>query len=411
MGSPWVLSANDGPDTAADRAHAPTQGGRAAEAALGNITLYASADCDSVKPASSPDAAVLARLQRYELQAVVRAILPEHRVCICLQRRIPETEIEVMYSPARRSARLAGVMVCASLWICPVCAARISEVRRSELARAISWWRGQGGRVLMATFTIPHCKRDRLETLLDALLAAYRSMIGSRATKALMASCGLVGSIRATEITWGAINGWHPHFHVLLFVASGTSLSYLADGLANLWTGAAARQGLITNEHACRLQETTDAVDKYVSKFGRPWAAEDEMTKAHSKRGRKFNMTPFDLLRRIYETGVSWPAELFREYAAAFYRHRQLTWSRGLKAAAGVVELTDQAIVDGADVELWLSLGGLTHREFFAVRRYRQVGQLLEVASTGGAAAVRAFVRSLVDRLRLEGVRSGRSPV
>lgn len=409
FGSPLVLSDGRSNDTAADRATAPTQGGTAATAALGIITVYASADCDAVKPSlPSPDAAVLARLQRYELQAVVRSILPDSRVCICLQKAIPETEIELMHSPARRSSRLAGVMVCACLWICPVCAARISEVRRAELAKAIAWWRGQGGRVLMATFTIPHCKRDALETLLDALLAAYRSMIGSRATKALMAASGLVGSIRATEVTWGVLNGWHPHLHALLFVAADASLSGLADGLREHWSAAAARQGLLINEHGCRVQETTEAVDKYISKFGRPWGAEDEMVKLHTKRGRKSNMTPFDLLRKVFETGVAWPVELFREYAAAFYRHRQLTWSRGLKAAAGVVELTDQAIVEGGDVEDWFVLAKLSHREFFAVRRYRQVGQLLEIGATGDAAAVRIFLRGLVERLRIEGIRAGR---
>lgn len=386
------------PRTSYDRAARRPE---AAKAALGTITVYASADCNQVNPPSDA-AAVAARLQRYELQAVVRAILPDHRVCVCLQRRIPDTEVEVKYSPARQAARLSGVMVCACLWLCPVCAARISEVRRAELAKAVKWWRSQGGRVLMATFTFSHCKRDGLQALLDGLKAAYRSMTGSRAYKALMAASGLVGSIRATEVTWGVLNGWHPHFHCLLFVAGDASLGDLADGLSSLWAGVVGRCGLVVNEHGCRVQETTDAVDKYVSKFGRPWGAEDELVKAHSKRGRKGNFTPFDLLRKVHETGVSWPVELFREYAAAFHRHRQLTWSRGLKAAAGIDELTDEAIAEGQDDELWLSLCTLTHREWFAVRYYGMQGHLLEAARSGDAAEVRLFVYSLLEQLRLE---------
>ena len=157
-------------------------------------------------------------------------------------------------------------------------------------------------------------------------------------------------------MTWGVVNGLHPLFHILFLLAPGVGRLQFEEALWRCWSVATARHGLLCDrEHGVNVKHTTDAVDRYVAKFGRPWSVEDELTKANTKRGRRSNMTPFDLLRRVAETGESWPAPLFREYAAAFHGQTQLVWSKHLKKRAGVVERSDDSIVEHDEEEaLWV---------------------------------------------------------
>jgi hypothetical protein len=172
------------------------------------------------------------RLERYELQAAVRSILPRERVTTCLLTRLPAAcGVQVLHSPAGGSALYADLMVCGSVWLCPVCAAKISERRREELVSAIGCHRAAGGEVLLASFTVHHGRSDALSDMLGRFLAAQRSMTGNRTYRALRAAYGVVGVVKALEVTWGAANGWHPHTHWLLFLAAGVEVEQVAGEL------------------------------------------------------------------------------------------------------------------------------------------------------------------------------------
>ena len=130
------------------------------------------------------------------------------------------------------------------------------------------------------------------------------------------------------------------------------------------------------------------------------------MTKAHSKRAHRAELpgsgySPFDLLRWLNETGESLPAKLFCEYAAVFKRRRQLTWSPGLAELLGVAAEADKSDeeIAGEVREEALHLAALDWTAWRAVRLLNQRGQLLEVARSGDAAELRAFVAGLVAEL------------
>src|SRR5260370_40243977 len=72
------------------------------------------------------------RSVKWQLQRTAQALLPNERVAFCM-RRIQATTVDVLYSPSRQSAHYRGLMVCGSIWVCPICAAKISERRRIEL--------------------------------------------------------------------------------------------------------------------------------------------------------------------------------------------------------------------------------------------------------------------------------------
>ena len=59
--------------------------------------------------------------------------VPAERVCYCLRRPVPDaTEVEVWRDPRHEAAHYKRLFVCGSVWMCAVCAARISEVRRGR---------------------------------------------------------------------------------------------------------------------------------------------------------------------------------------------------------------------------------------------------------------------------------------
>ncbi len=124
-------------------------------------------------------------------------------------------EVEVLGAEDRR-AYYAGLMACGSVWACSVCAPKIQAVRALEVRQAIDEWTRRGGHVVMLTQTIPHARRDVLETLLTAFTEALRKFKQWRAYARAVRAYGIVGSIRALEVTHGG-NGWHLYVHMVLF--------------------------------------------------------------------------------------------------------------------------------------------------------------------------------------------------
>jgi hypothetical protein len=371
-------------------------------------------------PALSPEAAW--RLEKWELQSVARFLLPGERIRGCCLHRIPgKNTVDVYFTPSQNSAHYVNLITCASVWNCPVCSARISERRRELLARAVAAWELQGGTVVLTSYTFSHRRSDALGDTLPGFLAAQSWMTGHRPYKRVLEAFGIIGAIKALEVTWGTHNGWHPHAHVLLFLPSGVDVAALEAVLYLVWSAAAKRYGLtMSREHGLKVQATYGSVAEYVAKWGhqparRPWATADEMTKGHSKRAHRAELadagySPFDLLRWLNDTGESKAAELFRQYAAAFKRRRQLTWSPGLAELLGVADEADKSDEELADEirEESLLLAQIGREGWRAVRLLNQRGQLLEVARSGDSAQLGAFVRRLVaelderDRLHVE---------
>lgn len=354
------------------------------------------------------------RLERYELQAVARVILPKSRLRVCMLCASPVARPKVMYSPQRQAAHLTGLMVCGSVWVCPVCAGRVSERRRGEVARAVSWARDNGLSMVLATFTLSHAATDSLSDSLEALNAAYLSMRRRRDYASLQASYGLTHSIKALEVTWGEAHGFHPHLHVLYTVPAAVEASALRSDLAGAWLPSLRGRGRSADQaHGVDVRATWGDVHKYVSKMGRRWGAEDEVTKANTKRGREVagevrRFTPFDLLRSVRDTGDPVHAERFREYAEAMKGRRQLRWSPGFRELVGLPkDATDEEIaanpLDDDASAYPLAYLGLT--DWAAVRwcGREAIAQLETTGDSGDRAAVLAFVAECRRRYFAEG--------
>ncbi|MCD7101731.1 protein rep [Pseudoclavibacter sp. 13-3] len=257
-------------------------------------------------------------------------------------------------------ATFSGLIHCGSVWACPVCSASIRQGRADEVTTASKWWeRREGGAFLFATFTLRHRLDDSLEQNLDALTQAFRSLIMGAPWKRFAARHGIRHQIKAVEVTRGE-NGWHPHLHVLWFVER--ALSDVQRREARAWLSARWRRFVV--KHGGRLPSDERGVDLrdvqhgnvvslYLAKLqehdrARSFKIGNEMARLDLKKGRLDSLTPFELLDfdGLDEDEREERARLWVEWVETTRGRRALTWSRGLKAAAGIEDVDDQELAD-----------------------------------------------------------------
>lgn len=376
------------------------QSGAGAQAPLGIYAKYPAAFSDR-------------RRENYDLQWSARKLRRGFRVSKCHSWAVPNEHIKVLHSEDHGKAFYGGLQVCGSVWECPVCASKISERRRAELQAAMAFHRASGGYVLLLTLTNPHQYGDDLSLQLKRQAKALDSFRRNRAGRKFFDGLGVVGSIRSLEVTHGA-NGWHPHFHILLFcrlpagvgspavpaqagaaggptITVGKSFLEFAKRQAYaIWLDCCLKAGLAAPSfrHGVDLQDGSYA-ERYVSK----WGLESEMTKGHIKKGKEGGRTPFDLLRN-YRDGDKKSGALFVEYCNAFKGKRQLVWSNGLKAMFAIADLNDEELI--AEEQARAQVGyQLSRSDWKNVQAQRVRAHVLEAFENGGAFELAQFLALL----------------
>jgi hypothetical protein len=309
------------------------------------------------------------------------------------------SHVEVQHVAATGSAHFKGLETCGSVWVCPVCAAKITERRRKQLQRIVNKHIELGGSVYMTTYTISHHKYDDLEDLLRRFQNARRRSKQGRVAVDLREEFQVFGTVSVLEVTWSPDNGWHPHCHELVFCM----LPKLdEDGFERTmrasWERAAAHEGLSMNRHGFELQRTFGAVADYIAKFGREpakgdnaWGIESEMTKGHLKKGRTDqHYTPFALLQAIAD-GRDDLKPVFAEYARCFKGRKQMTSSPGLFRFYDEMEKSDEELVAEQEEEA-TTLVLLDGKQWAAVVGNDIRAELLEVARSGSVDLVVTFL-------------------
>lgn len=325
------------------------------------------------------------RVFRYALQSVARSLLYGSRVSKCHRIKArKDSSIACLWSEPANRASYANLQTCGSVWSCPICAAKIGEQRRVELKAIIEAHKASVGGVALVTRTVPHSQFDKLSDLLERVTDAQRKYVNGAPYKRFKTSWGVVGSVRALETTTGG-NGWHPHYHEILFfrdaLDNGETVP-LKHELFPRWESACSRAGISSPswEHGMDCQDASYA-SSYVSK----WGADSELTKAHTKRGRNGSFTPFDLLRLALLSSdhgvVDAAGNLFQEYSAQFRGKRQLVYSNGLKKLYDLEDLSDEEIAEkNVDPESQL-LGAFTDEQWKQVLKYGR-GHFLKLVET-----------------------------
>ena len=347
------------------------------------------------------------RLQRFMLQSVTRKLLPESRTNNCLRVRQGGKQIQVHKSIQYGTASYSGLQTCGSVWACPVCAAKIAERRRAEIIAAMAAHNAAGGCVHMLTLTAPHQRGDDLGELLANQAKALNAFWNDRQVKAVLWEMGTVGQIRALEVTHGRKsphnNGWHPHYHVLLFNGLEPHLMRF-DSLLQVemqewtlrlyqrWAAVCVNAGLgePSLQHGLKLDDGSHAA-KYVSK----WGLEDEMTKGHTKKALH-GETPFDFLRALLENpDDKQAAALFIEFAQTFKGKHQLHWSRGLKKRYAIGEKNDDDLAQEKEDDFAVWLGNITMDQWRDVLAVEGRGSVLSIAAHAGWPAVLEYLEGI----------------
>lgn len=344
----------------------------------------------------------------------------------------------------RESQRVVqgGLAQCGSVWACPVCSAKIQAVRSLEIKQALEWANGQNLRVQLMTLTARHDHSDRLIDLMSRMSESFADMKRGRSYRRIVKDAGLAGYIRAVEMTHGR-HGWHVHYHIVVLSQNG-----LPDAeLRAAWVRALCSHGVVDADdkrayddavqHSFDLRTvgadalSVAAVSDYLGKDDRGvWydvdgseirvdgtgevakqkaieGAAKELGLANTKLGRKGNRTPFQILRDAFvadlddDAAFSRDMRLVIEYVIATKGRKQQFWSRGLKAAAGIVERTDEEIVDDEN-EASTILWGLTRRHWDALRKHGYVADYMrDVAQTQSLSAVQVFFDTMFPRAGL----------
>lgn len=384
-----------------------------ASGAAGNAALGTVAESS---PTSQPTTGGfdprLVRAERYALTAEARRLMLRegrrqglrwhhkvHRTAGCLY--VPHGKVYVHHSAQHGRSFFSGVQVCGSPWSCPVCATKIAERRRHEIAQTIDWAYQSSMQPIMVTLTFPHQKSDDLGDLLDKQREALRRLRKGRSWDLAKKRWDFQGLVRALEMTHSERAGWHPHTHELWFVSADTTAGDVKTTVLKRWKKICIDVGLLDPENTKSFRAfDVYAVDvkawvstgEYLAKLDSAshWGMDSEMARASSKgtkSGKKAGVHPFGLLRRSLDggKGSERAGRLYVDFVQQVTerRARSLFFTPGLKKQVGIDDLDDAEIALEQREEA-VVLGQLTRDDWRFIRSCRAQAAVLDAAELEG---------------------------
>lgn len=253
--------------------------------------------------------------------------------------------VELKENSRTKNVSFGGLQTCQLTKVCPACSKKESFLEAIAVRAAQRACLGRGGTVLLLTLTIPHEVGEALSDLLTLLNSVYKSLRKCKAFQIQRKQGLFIGDIKKLEATYSAQNGWHPHYHLLLFLNHRLSPSAVEDlrvQLANTWSKAfsKAKRFAHVSEHAfdrgVHISDEAGAdgyLDTYLTKSPLNESNVDLSSFEQSGDGQAY--TPGDLMR-LASKGNKRAAELVQEYGAAVRKLHQLRWSNGLERSLGI---------------------------------------------------------------------------
>lgn len=300
------------------------------------------------------------------------------------------------------SAYYCDVQTCGSVWSCPVCAARIRQRRAQEVERIAVEHLATGAGVGFLTLTFPHSRGDDLASMLATLTKCWDRVQQSARYRRHAAALDLLGFIRATEVTYGAWHGWHPHLHLLLFAGRDVTAeewAVLRDVVSEVWSGAVVKAGRDRPGEVVGVTLApvlTAGVGRYLGKvqdhYGEPSSIGRELQRGDLKKGRKRSRTPFELAEAAVQ-GVVPELPLWWEYERATKGRRAIAVSTELRRRYGFDDRADEDLAS-ADVD-GEAVTTITGPQYALIVQAGDEALVLDLAEEGGGSAVHAHLRAL----------------
>jgi hypothetical protein len=282
--------------------------------------------------------------------------MPRERLAACgIELRYGASGVVVRRLPDGRAA-YSGLYRCGDFWRCPSCRVTLGIRRARQIETALRAHVDAGGSALLATYTVPHDRDESLPVVLARLAGTWRRYAKSALRDVL--GRHYVGNVRSLEVVHG-VNGWHPHYHALLFVAGGLPyLTPVAVALAERWSQVAGADWRADVRQVAR--DGVAAVARYLTTDGVAGAAfETANPAAKVPAGRSYTQLLDDYAR--YRSSSD--AALIYEYAAALHGVHHLTVSPRLRRLYDFVdpalnwsEIADEDVLALLNSEEWLSI-------------------------------------------------------
>lgn len=309
--------------------------------------------------------------------------------------------VDVYHDESKGKAHYKNLTTCGSVWTCPVCAERIQETRRQEIATALDWAKVNGLKPVMITLTAPHYDHQTCKDLLERVSAAHKYLCSGSGWKSFKKEIGFQGMIRSLETLHGD-SGWHSHFHIVWLVSEQQPIDTITDFVKKRWEAACKIQNLIPKgktrafrEHSVKVTSATVTGD-YLAKqddgeyLKVTWGADKELSKGQHKNSRGL-LHPFQLAAGWSEWGDDKLADLFVEYASAFKGKAQIFWSAGLKDKCGLKNKSDKEAAETESVEAEKVLSLDSHSWGFVKERSMR-SKLLTMVETRGPDSVQDWL-------------------
>ena len=336
----------------------PRDHGRAHSRSQGNS--YASPERRDSEPGPKLDLwEVQKALRPHQIDASVRACGTEP----AWNPDGPGISLEVRRNAGHVRASWGGLKRCDSVWACPTCNRRISLERAEILKATVAGHRAACGydSLLMVTLTNAHRHGDELAKLRSAQPKIWAYVKGHRRFRSWCeAYGGLVGQVRATEVTHG-VNGWHPHQHVVLYLGENVSDAAREELKAlvfELWCAGTVKhlgeRHLPSREHGIDVRPCYR--DTYLCKMGLGLSM--EIADPGTKSAIGLHRSPWQIASDIARYGRPEDIALWQEYCAAMRGCRQLCWGVGERDVRAIygVEPTVEGEGEGEHwVFAWLS--------------------------------------------------------
>lgn len=356
-----------------------------------------------------------------------------HRTCYC--NHVPYSkDIDVLKHPQTEKFHLSGLATCGSASTCPICESVISERRANELRAAFKQAKAMGLHIQLLTFTIPHGFGDDIEDLRPKLSEAQQRFFNGKPWQKKREQYGIVAYARSIECRFGA-NGWHPHFHFIVFSEKPLPKTKLLDKtdqskrwrkldieqqsdewlwFLERWCNMCEKAGLERpNEYGLDIRDGSMAYD-YICKYGLDgerlttkkgdkqltWDMADEITKGNKKDGKK-SFSPFQLLDVLGDSNVSKEEKQrarieFIKYARAMKGVPLMRWSKSAFDVFCFDDVTDAELLKDNNDECSL-IAQFNVYQWKCILKHSSRDLFMEVVNSGcGADGIRAFVDGCV---------------
>ena len=322
--------------------------------------------------------------------------------------------VEVHLKNDTRKSFYKNLSSCNSVWICPVCASKITSERTERLNISLDNWyqKSDCHRTAFITYTMPHYHGQTLADIRKIFMSARRRMHRQKKLNRNLSfipyseiceNYGIVGSVTGIELTYG-LNGWHLHCHEILFLAwslRDDQVDVLRNLLVKAWKHSLMKENCQINNPAVFDmrsvviekfdKQNKNIVSQYISKFS-GWTVSHELTKSAVKKGRVDNLSIWDFLRNIFlqTEGHEKYFFLYREYAEVMKGTRQLFFSKNM---SNLLCYKDVEVV--IDPELSEFLGELNDLVWYKIVKTNNRFNFLQIVDNQGFEVAINYIKYL----------------